>query len=155
MRTTPNWYGQRYPSIEMLEAYACDLGALVVRGETPVAFCFMPARDGERLFIGLPEGTSPLDGAWLLAHELGHLVQHTGPRGELLYDKDELAADRWAACALIPQAAVMRYRNACEDAFIGALSRHYEDIPPRDCESRRLAARIARIRLQALLREAS
>ena len=105
--------------------------------------------------ILLPKGLGPLEECWELAHELGHLVQHVGPRGKLLFDKDERAANLWGAQALIPQSAVMRYRNACEDAFIGALSKHFEDIPPRDCDTRRLAAKIARFRLQALMREAS
>jgi len=87
---------------------------------------------------------------WLLAHELGHLVQHAGPRGELLYSKDEAQANRWAARALIPEKRVRAYANASLDAFIGALSAHYEDLPLEDCPARRLAAHIARIRLKAV-----
>lgn len=100
--------------------------------------------------ILLPTAAGPLWRVWLLAHELGHLLQHAGPRGQLLYSKDELAADRWAAKALIPEAAVRRYRNASMDAFVAALWRHYEEFPMEDCPTRTLAGRIARTRLGCL-----
>ena len=100
--------------------------------------------------ILLPQSAHGLRAYWSLAHELGHLVRHVGPRGELLNSKDEVQADQWAACALIPLARIQAYQNASPDAMIAALSAHYEDIPLIDCESRRLAGRIARIRLRAL-----
>lgn len=143
----PTWYGRRYPNLEDLEQFAHDLGAVVAWGPIPTAFCYLPS-DGGCPGIGLPHGLGPLDEMWQLAHELGHLAQHAGPRGELLWSKDERQADRWAACALIPEAAVRRHRNASEDAFVAALSRHFEDLPPIDCPSRRLAGRIAKIRLR-------
>ena len=54
----------------------------------------------------------------------------------------------WAACALIPEARIRAHRNACLDAFVGALSAHFEDLPLTNCASRRLAGRIAKIRLK-------
>ena len=119
-----------------------------MRGPVPTAFCYFPEVGTKG--IGLPMNAGPLETAWLLAHELGHLSQHEGPRGELLYSKDEAQADRWAACALIPESAVRRYQNASEDAFIAALSKHYEDLPLSPTPTRRLAVRIARIRLSLL-----
>lgn len=91
-----------------------------------------------------------MERVYLLAHELGHLVQHSGPRGALLYAKDEHKADQWAVCALIPWDRIKNHANASLDAFIGALSAHYEDIPLEDCPQRALAAHIAMIRLRAL-----
>jgi hypothetical protein len=116
---------------------------------------------GEVALYTAPEGLEPavillplraglLERCWLLAHELGHLHLHAGPRGALLEGRDEAAADRWAARALIPQARVLAYANASLDAFIGALSAHYEDLPLEDCPARRLAGRIASIRLRAV-----
>lgn len=145
----PAWYGLTYPSTDDLEAWAWELHAVVVRGRISYAF-YYPAEDDEVAVIGLPAGLSPLAEAWALAHELGHLSQHLGPKGELFWSKNEAQADRWAACALIPERVIRRYQNASVDAFIGALSRHYEDLPPYPCPSRRLAARIALARLRAL-----
>lgn len=100
--------------------------------------------------ICLPEPLSPLEEAWYLAHELGHLVQHGGYTTDWAHDKQEAQASRWAACALIPEAAVRRHANASLDAFIAALSAHFEHLPLEDCPQRRLAAQIARIRLKAV-----
>ena len=144
------WYGRKYPSQDDLESAAWDLGAVVVYGAVPTAFCCMHP---EGPIIGLPEDAGPLEKAWLLAHELGHLAQHSGPKNDLSYRKGESQADRWAARALIPEAAVRRYQNASLDAFIGALSKHYEDIPFKDCHQRKLAGVIAGIRLDALREE--
>lgn len=145
----PAWLGRKYPTFDDLVEFAWKLGAFVIIGATPIAFCTMPGPEGVAV-IGIPEDRGPLGRTWGLAHELGHLVQHTGPRGALLWSKDEAQANRWAACALIPEAAIRRHANASLDAFIGALSRHYEDIPLIDCPERALAAEIARIRLQSL-----
>lgn len=144
----PAWYGRRYPTHDDLLALADLLGAGVA--DAPVPFgLFFPDVIGVPVIL-LPQGAGPLERTWHLAHELGHLILHTGPRGDFLHGKDEAQADRWAAQALIPHAAVLRYRNASLDAFIGALSKHYEDIPFTDCPARKLAARIARIRLRTL-----
>lgn len=145
----PSWYGVSYPTIEDLERHAWDLGGVVVEGPVSTAFYYSP-KPGECPVIGLPSGLGPLNKAWLLAHELGHLSQHLGPKGELFYSKNETQADRWAACALIPERAIRRYHNASVDAFIGALSKHYEDIPTHLCPTRKLAGRIALARLKAL-----
>ncbi len=144
----PPWFGQRYPSFADLERLAERLGAPVVVDGFPVPV-FLPASGGGPL-IGLPADRAILEHHWNLAHELGHLVQHTGPLGPRARSKQEAQANRWAACALIPEAHIQHHRNACEDAFIGALSAHYEELPLEDCPSRRLAARIARFRLKAL-----
>ena len=144
------WYGRSYPTLEDLESAAWELGAVVVYGQVPTAFCCMHP---EGTIIGLPEDAGLLEKMWLLAHELGHLVQHTGPRGELLYSKDETQASRWAARALIPRRRIQAHGNACLDAFIGALSAHYEDLRMLDCSERQLAAHIAKIRLRSLSEE--
>ena len=141
------WYGNRYPSLNDLQDAAWDLGAVVVYGATPVAFCCL---DPEGPIIGIPEDAGLLEKSWMLAHEIGHLVQHNGPKNELTWRKNESQADRWAACALIPDSRVKDYRNASLDAFIGALSAHYEELPMVDCPQRDLAARIASIRLRTI-----
>jgi hypothetical protein len=82
-----------------------------------------------------------------MAHELGHLTLHGGYTSRWTHDRQEHQAHRWAARALIPEAAVQRYHNASVDAFVGALSKHYQDIPLRDCPERELAGTIARMRL--------
>lgn len=142
----PAWYARRYPTLEDLEAWAWDLGCMV--GDT--RFHKAAFVTGEAPVILVPAAGGPLARAWSLAHELGHLSQHEGPKGELFWSRDEAQANRWAACALIPESAVRRHANASEDAFIGALSRHYQDLPLQPCPERRLAGRIARVRLGCL-----
>lgn len=145
----PDWYGLRYPTLEDLEVFTEQLGAGVVWTRAGQA-AFDPG-DAERApAIYVPRRAGPLEQAWLLAHELGHLVQHAGPRGELLWSKDETQADRWAALALIPAARIEAHGNASLDAFIAALSAHFEDLPYEDCPQRRLAAWIAEIRLRTI-----
>lgn len=145
----PGWYGRRYPTLDDLEAWAADLGCTV--GETRLAHAaFIVGEDGEPPVILVPAVGGLLARAWSLAHELGHLSQHEGPKGELTWSRDEAQANRWAACALIPASAVRRYANASEDAFIAALWRHYEEFPLEPCPARRLAGRIARMRLNAI-----
>jgi hypothetical protein len=146
----PPWYGRRYPSLDDLVAAAEGLGAKVGWAAIGQEALFVAGDAHEPPVILLPTGTSPLRTAWLLAHELGHLHQHEGPKTAWTHGRDEARADRWAACALIPEAAVRRHRNACEDAFIAALSRHYEELPMHGCPSRGLAGRIAGIRLRCI-----
>lgn len=150
----PTWYGKRYPTLADLQLYAQNLGAEVTLAPIGEEALYVPPFGQVPAVIILPRGLSPLRECWLLAHELGHLVQHSGPRGALLWSKDERAADHWAACALIPMAAVRRHQNASEDAFVGALSRHFEDLPSQNSPSRRLAGYIARVRLAVLMKEA-
>jgi len=103
----------------------------------------------------VPDHSSALARAWSLAHELGHLVLHLGYTSPWSRAKQETQAERWAACALIPEGRVQKHGNASLDAFIGALSAHFEDLPLENCPARRLAAKIARIRLKAIDREAA
>lgn len=148
----PSWFGRRYPSPDDLEAWAWDLGCAV----GPTRFGkggFIAGENGDHAVILVPDLNGPLAWTWSLSHELGHLSQHEGPKGELCWSRDEAQANRWAACALIPEAAIRRYANASEDAFMGALSRHYQELPLYPCPERRLAARIARIRLGCLKME--
>jgi len=149
MPALPAWYGRSYPTMEKLEAYAWELGAVVMRGPVD-AFCSLPEEPDQVAVIGLPEEAGPLESIWLLAHELGHLVLHLGYVSPWSRDRKEFQAERWAARAMIPEARIRRYGNASEDAFIGALSAHYEDLPLQDCPARRLAAHIARARLRGL-----
>ena len=145
----PAWFSKRYPTVGDLEEHAWALGAVVVRGPCQAAGIVYVEAPGTHV-ICLPEGMSPLAEVWQLAHELGHLVLHRGYSSPWAHDRQEAAAGKWAAAALIPEAAVRRHRNASEDSFIAALSAHYEDIPLRDCHQRRLAATIAAIRLRAV-----
>lgn len=151
MLPTPSWYGARYPRTDDLEAAAEALGVQVLWAPVPTAAVMLDAAYAEP-FILIPNDRSGLETAWLLAHELGHVVRHTGPKGHLSYDKDEAAANRWAACALIPEARIRRHANASLDAFIGALSAHYGPLLPEDSADRNLAAFIASVRLQAVPR---
>lgn len=145
----PPWYGQRYPTLEDLENFIWSLGAVVAYGPVSTG-AFFPGSDWELPVIAVPEDAPPLERIWTLAHELGHLVQHVGPKGELMWSKNEAQANRWAACALIPEARIQAHQNASLDAFVGALSAHYEDLPLMNCTQRRLAGRIARIRLKSI-----
>lgn len=147
----PAWYGERYPTLEDLEAFAWDLGASVVFGPVPHGIYFPGWPDqGEPPVIGIPRDAGPLERVWTLAHELGHLTQHAGPKGDLLWGKNEAQANRWAACVLIPEARIQAHSNASLDAFVAALSAHYGGLPPNNCPARRLAGKIARIRLSTL-----
>jgi Zn-dependent peptidase ImmA (M78 family) len=146
----PRWYGKRYPTLEDLVLHAEGLGCRVGYADIGTEAIYFPPEGDEPPVILLPEGQGPLRTVWLLAHELGHLMQHSGPKGAINYARDEWQANRWACCALIPQARVQAYGNASLDAFIGALSKHYEDLPPEDSEARRLAAHIAWHRLRCL-----
>lgn len=147
----PAWYGHHYPSWDDLETFAWDLGVAVVLGPVSKGAYFVANLEpGSPAVIAIPQNYGPLARTWALAHELGHLVQHAGPKGEMFHRKDEAQANRWAGCALIPFARIQAYLNACEDSMVAALSAHYEDIPMRDCPARRLAGRIAKIRLHAL-----
>lgn len=145
----PAWYGKTYPTFDRLEEFAELLGAatFATRASVPA---YWPGDLDTAPGIFIPERFGPLERTWALAHELGHLVQHSGPRGELLWAKDEAAANRWAACALIPERRVQAYKNASQDAFVAALSRNFEDLPAWDCPARRLAGKIAAIRLKAI-----
>jgi hypothetical protein len=147
----PAWYGHRYPTWDDFEALAWDLGATVVKGPVSKgAFFAAGLRPGAPAVVVIPQDYGPLEQIWSLAHELGHLVQHTGPKGKMFHRKSESQANRWAAKALVPEARIMIHQNACTDAIIAALSVHYEDIPFINCPTRRLAAKIAKIRLKIL-----
>ena len=149
---TQLWFGKKYPQIEEMVASAYRLGALVTWakiGQEAVFFAPDPVMN-EPPVIVLPLGVCPLRMSWLMAHELGHLMLHGGYVSQWTRDRQESQATRWAARALIPEAAVQRYRNASVDAFIGALSKHYEDIPLHNCPQRELAGFIAKVRLNIL-----
>lgn len=147
--SNPAWFGRCYPSWDDLLDHAIGFGCLVGVADLGDQALFIVGEGSDPHVILLPASRG-LQSTWLLAHELGHLVQHAGPRGRMLQDKDESQADRWAARALIPESRILEHHNACTDALIAALSAHYEELPLHDCPSRRLAARIARIRLQTL-----
>lgn len=143
-----SWFGHRYPKWRDLEQAAEALGAVVVENETPAAaFIADPALGGPMIVI--PNDLPPLERIWNLAHELGHLVHHAGPR-PLARSKQECQANRWASCALIPKARIRAHKNASVDTLIGALAAHYQMIPPENCPERSLAAKIAKVRLSAL-----
>jgi Zn-dependent peptidase ImmA (M78 family) len=144
----PVWFEKRYPSLADLEEMAEAAGAGIGEADIPMGV-FIADVLGVPVIL-LPKESAGLNRIWTLAHELGHLVLHSGPRGVFLYGKDEAAADRWAARALIPERVIRHYGNASLDVFIGALSKHYEDIPLMDCPQRRLAAHIGSIRLRAI-----
>ena len=141
-----NWYGKRYPMLQDLEAFAESMGALVAYGVFPAAF--LPEGDGGPI-IFIPSSANGLERIWLLAHEIGHLLRHSG-QPPYMKGKQEFAADVWAARALLPCERIQAHGNACPDAFIGAISAHYEDLPLIDCPARRLASQIAQIRLGSL-----
>jgi hypothetical protein len=145
----PEWYGLSYPSETDLASFAESLGAWVTIAKLPAAL-YVPGPPGEAPVILIPSQHGPLAAMWRLAHEIGHLVQHSGPKGDIFWSKGEAQANRWAACALIPKARIDAHNNASVDAFIAALSAHYEDIPPRNCPLRTLANRIAKVRLGVL-----
>ncbi|MCL1908917.1 MAG: ImmA/IrrE family metallo-endopeptidase [Holophagaceae bacterium] len=155
----PAWYGKRYPTMEGLIEFGESIGAYTsfdplictawcvteLWPHVSVAGAYEPVS-----IILIPENHSPLAAIWALAHELGHLLQHSGPGGKPFWPKDEAQAYRWAACALIPKARIKKYNNASIDSFMASLSANYEQLPLRDCPSRELAHKIAKIRLDVL-----
>lgn len=145
------WYGVRYPTLEDLEAYAWDLGSIVVFSNRQKGIYFPPDTEaGAPAVLGIPDHSSMLAKAWSLAHELGHLVLHLGYASPWTRAKQETQAERWAAGGLIPEARIQKHGNACTDSMIAALSAHYEDLPLIDCDARRLAGKIAKIRLATI-----
>jgi hypothetical protein len=146
----PEWYGHRYPTYEDLESFVWTLGAIVMPSPLDISTFTPSLYKGMVPVLGIPSIFGELEKTWSLAHEIGHLTQHSGPKGELFYSKGEFQANRWAACALIPKSRIFVHGNACQDAFIAALSAHFEDLPLADCPQRRLAAKIANIRLRIL-----
>lgn len=143
----PVWFGRKYPSCEDLERELEARGSRITQADIGDEALFVVGEGGDPHVVILPLVAGPLRRAWLLAHELGHLLQHSGYIGPWTHDRQEHQADAWAARALIPESAVRRYRNASLDAFIGALSAHYEDLPPYNCRAREVAGIIARMRL--------
>lgn len=79
-----------------LEAYAWDMGAVVVYGDIPTAFCCLHS---EGPIIGMPSGPVKVDKAWLLGHELGHLVLGHRP-GDQPCLVQEIQANHWATKAV-------------------------------------------------------
>ena len=149
----PAWYGKHYTSIDKLIDFAESLSAFVhFDHEAPDAL-YLPFKPIP--FIIIPAHYKPLEATWKLAHEIGHLLQHSGPKGKQYWSKEELQAEQWAAGALIPIKRIMEYNNASIDAFIASLSAHYEDLPLIDCPARELAHTIAKIRLETLLQKGS
>ena len=73
----PSWYGLRYPSLEDLEKAAEDLGCRVGYADIGEdAIYIAPDADyGEPPVILIPTGIGLLRQAWLMAHELAHLVR--------------------------------------------------------------------------------
>jgi hypothetical protein len=145
----PSWFSRRYPTLADFEALAWSLRTIIRRCDVSAAGVVFVTQPGFTT-ICLPAGLGHLEEMWQLAHELGHLVLHEGYISQWQHDRQEAAASKWAARALIPESAVRRHKNASLDAFIAALSAHYEDIPYEDCPQRRLAAEIAGIRLKAV-----
>lgn len=145
----PAWFSRRYPTFSDFEDLAQAYGALIGIGDCPGALFVPPGvvEENSPPLLLIPEESGLLERMWFLAHELAHLQMHSGAPCATRAAKVEAQADRWAAEALIPEAAVRRYRNASVDAFIAALSAHYEGIPTSNCPARRLAGTIARIRL--------
>ena len=134
----PPWYGVRYPRVDDLESYAWTLRGTVERGPLQGLAACTFFDDGITV-IELDSAFGILEEHWQLAHEIGHLVLHCGYISPWTKDRQEWQAKLFAACALIPEERVRAYQNACEDAFVGALSANYEDIPLEDCPLRRLA----------------
>lgn len=147
--SNPSWFGHRYPTWDDLLQFAESCGCKVGSADIGEEALFIVGEGPEPPVILLPRVTGLL-AFWLLAHELAHLLRHAGPRNQMFYSKGEHQADQWAARALIPRARIRAHGNASLDAFIGALSAHYEDLPLWDCPSRRLAAFIAEVRLGAM-----
>lgn len=143
----PPWFGSIYPTVEDLETYAGSLLAVVEPSRGKTAACTLI--EGGAVIL-IPDRWGNLERCWGIVHELGHLRMHSGPKGSLSWYRNEAQANRWAACALIPEARILPHQNASMDTLIDALSSHYQNIPFEDCPLRRLAARISRHRLVAL-----
>ena len=146
----PNWYGRRYPTPEDLILAIETTGAVILYAEIGDGALFVAGEPPIPPVVILPVQGGVLLLSWLLAHELGHLTLHGGYTSRWTHDRQEHQANVWAARALIPDRSIREHKNASLDAFLAALSIHYEHLPLEDCSQRRLAAEIATIRLKAV-----
>jgi len=105
----PGWYGIRCPSYEELVIAAEQMGALVTWVDTGGEGICIAGAGHEPPVIVVPAGPECVCAAWVLAHEIGHLVHHLGALGEHQHAKGESTADRWAARALIPNGIIQTY----------------------------------------------
>lgn len=143
----PWWYGVEFPTLNELEALANNTGVPVayVRTKQP----FLQWDNIGPLCIIVPNYNGPLARSWAVAHELAHLLLGHGPLGAHLGSPQEVEADEWAACALIPNTRLHEYGSPCVGSLINALSRNFQEAPPNG-GIRKLAARIAYARLRTI-----
>lgn len=121
-----DWYGERCPSIEELEALALGMDVPVIYDYDFDIARLVIHDDGGPWFIGIPAQFGALARAWALAHELGHLVQPHGPTiNKEIYYQQEHEANWWAARALIPFMDDMCFKDC-----IFILRENYQDWGP-------------------------
>jgi len=141
----PVWYGKAYPSLDNLVEYVDTLGVCVQFDSKIDVAVYFNEKDP---IILIPTQFGLLDTIWKLAHETGHLCERiTAAAWKRAWVRCENQANRWAACALLPEAEIQK---ASIDTFIAALSAHYEELPLHDCPARALAHRIATIRMDTI-----
>ena len=142
------WYGLRCPTFQELEAIAISKGVSVAFHPDFDVPRFFWDEAGEPWFIGIPEQFGPLARLWALAHELGHFQRHTAPPVcRRSHADQELQADEWASCALIPVCAVRKHPDA--HGLVGFMRKNYQHFGGREDRVRALAYRIAFTRLRA------
>lgn len=146
-----HWYGERCPTFHDMEEVACSCGVQVVfHRDFDVPRYFWDA-EGRPWFIGIPNQFGELARCWALAHELGHLLKHgSAPRTHEQHRLQEMEADAWAACALIPYAAIGDGVSPNVHQLVYFLRKHYQQFGGKEDRVRALAYRIAFTRLHAL-----
>jgi len=79
------------------------------------------------------------------------MVTHSGPPPtKELWETQEAEADRWASCALIPEAKIRMYNNPTLSGFMACIRKYYVQERSDWDHLKMLAARISHARLRAL-----
>ena len=114
-------HGVAEPAVN-IEQIAADEGALVVRNHFPGYESGFALREGGKWIIGVNTATSPRRQRFTIAHELGHLLLHTGrplitdysvfinhrdETSSLGTDIEEIEANQFAAGILMPRDLVV------------------------------------------------
>lgn len=143
---TPWWYGRYHPKLKDLVVFGESLGAGIHLDHLPAAV-FVP---DDPPIIMVPCQHGHLSTVWTLAHELGHLCHHSGRDGQLHWHAGEHKANQWAAGALLPSQRMPLIGFLRLDDLIDDLSNHFEYLHPQNHDARKLARKIARIRLRSI-----
>lgn len=147
-----NWYGERCPTFEEMEAVALNLGVQVAIHPDFDVPRYLWDEHGDPWVICIPSQFGPLARLWALAHELGHIICHGDPPIDREQHRtQEAEADEWAACALIPGSVFEEGGTPTPHHLVYFLRKHYQAFTTqKDDRVRALAYRIAFTRMKAM-----